>query len=199
MADVRDVSQTKSKWIEFLKSDLLFILDFLKNPIQRISQLPDWSWKKIIILNAGLSVTAGVLNGLIGTNHYQIAFGILFLPIITFMMTHVLAGFFYYYFQVFEKRTVDFLSLLRMIFLSNVPFLIVHTLTAILPPLTFLGLAFAGMILVVGLTDHFKLEKKRAIKLVVLLYAMVFLVWIWDRLDTRRLGRSVSAPLESTF
>lgn len=197
MADPRDVSQTK--WIEFLKDDLHFIVEFLKNPIQRISHLPEWSWKKTIFLNAGLSVFAGVLNGLIGTNHYQIAFGILFLPVITFMMTHVLAGFFYYYFQVFEKRTVDFLSLLKMIFMSNIPFLIVHTLTSVLPPLTFVGLAFAGMILVVGLTDYFRLEKKRAVKLVVVLYAMVLLVWIWDRLDTRRLGRSISTSLESPF
>jgi hypothetical protein len=195
MSNFRDVSPVKL--VDDLKADLLFILDFLKNPIQRVSHFPNWSWKRTVLLNVGISVVSGSLRGLIPPNIYHILFGVFFLPIITFLMTHILAGFFFYYFQVFEKRTVDFLNLLKIVFLANIPFLIVHTLTSLLPPITFLGLAFAALILIVGLTESFQLEKKRTIKLVTLLYLMVFLVWLWDALVTSRLGRSVSNPIET--
>ena len=194
MADIRDVNSTSV--VHQLKIDLLFILEFLKNPIQNISRLPNWSWKKTVVINVLLSVTAGTLNGLIPPNIYNIAFGLLFMPLITLLLTHILSGFFYYYFQVFEKRSVDFLNLLRMVVLANVPFLILHSLTSLLPPLTLLGLAFSALLLVVGLTESFSLDRNRAIKLVSALYVMVFIVWLWEKVDTRRLSRTFSAPYE---
>ena len=194
MADIRDVNSTSV--VHQLKIDLLFILEFLKNPIQNISRLPNWSWKKTVVINVLLSVTAGTLNGLIPPNIYNIAFGLLFMPLITLLLTHILSGFYYYYFQVFEKRSVDFLNLLRMVVLANVPFLILHSLTSLLPPLTLLGLAFSALLLVVGLTESFSLDRNRAIKLVSALYVMVFIVWLWEKVDTRRLSRTFSAPYE---
>ncbi len=194
MADTRDVHE--ASLIHHLKIDFLFILEFLKNPIQNISRLPAWSWKKTVLINVILSIIAGTLNGLIPPNIYNIAFGLLFMPLITFLLTHILAGFFYYYFQVFEKRSVDFLNLLKMVVLSNVPFLILHSLTSLLPPLTLLGLAFSALLLIVGLTESFSLDRSRAIKLVSALYIMVFIVWLWEKVDTRRLSRTFSAPYE---
>lgn len=194
MTDVRDVNS--SSLIDQLKIDFQFILEFLKNPIQNISRFPNWSWKKTVLINVILSVAAGTLNGLIPPNVYNIAYGLIFMPLITLIMIHILSGFFYYYFQVFEKRTVDFLNLLRMVVLSHIPYLILHSLTSLLPPLVLLGFAFSALLLIVGLTDSFSLDKKRAIKLVSVLYAMVFLVWLWERVDTRRLSRTFSAPYQ---
>ncbi len=194
MAETRDVNTTN--FLLNLKNDFLFILEFLKNPIQNISHLPHWTWKKSVLINIIISVAAGTLNGLIPPNIYNIAFGIIFMPLITFLLTHILSGFFYYYFQVFEKRTVDFLNLLKMVVLANVPFLILHSLTSLLPPLTLIGLAFSALLLIVGLTESFSLDRKRAIKLVSVLYVMVFVVWLWEKIDTRKLSRTFSAPYE---
>lgn len=194
MIDIRDVNGTN--FVQRLKDDFLFILEFLKNPIQNISRLPKWSWKRTVLISVLISVAAGTLNGFIPPNIYNIAFGLIFMPLISFLLTHILSGFFYYYFQVFEKRTVDYLNLLRMVVLANVPFLILHSLTSLLPPLTLIGLAFSALLLVVGLTESFSLDRKRAIKLVSVLYVMVFVVWLWEKIDTRRLSRTFSAPYE---
>ena len=194
MSEFRNVNETSFK--SHLKADLHFILEFLKNPVQNISRLPNWSWKKIVVINVLVSITAGTLNGFIPPNIYNIVFGLLFMPVITLVLNHILSGFFYYYFQVFEKRTVDFLNLLRMVVLANIPYLILHSLTSLLPPLLILGLAFSALLLIVGLTDSFSLDKKRAIKLVSILYVMVFLVWLWDRIDRTRLSRTMSAPYQ---
>ena len=194
MTNVRDVTGSSIK--NQLIADFQFILEFLKNPAQNISHLPTWSWKKTVVINILISIVAGTLNGLIPPNIYNIAFGLIFMPLITLILTHILSGFFYYYFQVFEKRTVDFLNLLRMVVLANVPYLILHSLTSLLPPLTLLGLAFSALLLIVGLTESFSLDKKRAIKLVSVLYIMVFVVWLWEKIDTRRLSRTISTSYE---
>lgn len=194
MNDIRDVNS--ASLISQLKIDFHFILDFLKNPIQRISHFPNWSWKKTVLLNVLLSIMAGTLNGLIPPNIYNIAYGLFFMPLITIILIHILGGFFYYYFQVFEKRTVDFLNLLRMVVLAHIPYLILHCLTSLLPPLVLVGFAFSALLLIVGLTDSFSLDKKRAIKLVSILYAMVFAVWLWEKIDTRRLSRTFSTTYQ---
>lgn len=190
MSDVRNVNELS--FIHQVKIDFHFILEFLKNPIQNISHLPNWSWKKTTLINILLSIVAGTLNGLIPPNIYNIAFGLIFMPLTMFILAHILSGFFYYYFQVFEKRTVNYLNLLIMVVLANIPFLILHSLTSLLPPLTLIGLAFSALLLIVGLTESFSLNKKRAIKLVSILYTMVFLVWLWEKIDTRKLSRAIS-------
>jgi O-antigen/teichoic acid export membrane protein len=194
MADIRDVNEATI--LQRLKVDFHFILEFLKNPVQNISKLPPWSWKKTVAINILISVAAGTLNGMIPPNIYNIAFGIIFLPIITFLLIHILSGFFYYYFQVFEKRTVDYLNLLRLVVLANVPSMILHSLTSLLPPLTLIGLAFSALLLIVGLTESFLLDKRRSIKLVSIIYIIVFVVWLWEKIDTRKLNRAVSTSYE---
>ena len=197
MSDTRNVNEPSH--LDLLRKDFLFILEFLKNPVQNISRLPQWTWKKTVFINIVLSIAMGTLNGLIPPNIYNIAFGLLFMPLITLILTHILSGFLYYYFQVFEKRTVDFLNLLKMVVLANVPYLILHSLTSLLPPLTLLGLAFAALLLVVGLTESFSLNRTRAIKLVSILYIIVFLVWLWEKVDTRRLSRTISSSATTTY
>lgn len=193
MSEIRDVTP---HFFESLKKDYYFISEFLKHPVDRMKMQPDWSWKRTVFIHILASVAAGVLNGLIPPNVYNIAYGLIFLPLITFVTSHILSGFFYYYFQVFEKRTVDFLALLHMVVLTNIPFLGLHILSSLVPPVTLIGLAFSALLLIVGLTDVFQLDKKRAIKLVATLYVMIFAVWLWEKIDVSRISRTLSAPYQ---
>jgi len=183
MADIRDVTPQ----IQEIKKDFLLILKFLKNPLNEISFPLPWSWQKSILYYAVISIAAGILNGLIPPNIYHIAFGLIFMPIITFVTSHILAGFFYYYFQVFEKRMVNFLEIFHLVILANIPFLLVHTLSSLVPPITLIGLAFSALLMIVGLTDKLNLNKKKSIQLVSLLYLMIFAVWIWEKIIATRL------------
>lgn len=193
MSEFRDVTPP---FTESLKKDFHFIMEFLKHPVDRMRIQPTWSWKRTVFIHILISIAAGVLNGLIPPNVYNIAYGLIFLPLITFVTSHILSGFFYYYFQVFEKRTVDFLALLHMVVLSNIPFLVLHILSSLVPPVTLIGLAFSALLLIVGLTESFGLDKKRAIKLVATLYVMIFAVWLWEKIDVSRLSRTLSAPYQ---
>lgn len=193
MSDFRDVTPNAG---DSIKQDILLIRDFLKNPIQKIRQPLSWSWKRTVLIYAIMSWVSGILNGLIPPNVYNIAFGIFFLPLISLVTSHILTGFFFYYFQVFEKREENFLSLFHLVVLANIPFLITHTLSSLVPPITLIGLAFSALLLIVGLTDNFKLDKRKSIRLVVLLYVMVFAVWLWEKIDVNRISRSLSVPYQ---
>lgn len=186
MSDIRDVTNSGLDKIQIIKKDFLFILHFLKNPLVEIKSHLSWSWKKSVIYYALISVVAGFINGLIPPNIYNIAFGLIFMPIITFVTSHILAGFFYYYFQVFEKRMVGFLEIFHLVVLANIPFLLIHTLSSLVAPVTLIGLAFSALLMIVGLTDKLNLNKKKSIQLVSLLYLMIFAVWIWEKLIASR-------------
>lgn len=187
MTDLRDVTNSGLDKINELKKDFLFILHYLKNPLVEIKSHLSWSWQKSAFYYAVISVAAGFVNGLIPPNIYNIAFGLLFMPVITFVTSHILAGFFYYYFQVFEKRMVGFLEIFHIVILANIPFLLIHTLSSLIAPITLIGLAFSALLMIIGLTDKLNLNKKKSIQLVSLLYLMIFAVWIWEKLITSHL------------
>lgn len=186
MKDTRDVTASALDKLQEFKVDLHLIFNFLKYPLQEIKKPLPWSWVKTVVIYAVLSIAAGLLNGIISRNIYNMAFGLIFMPIITFVTSHVLTGFFYYYFQVFERRQIQFLEIFHMVVLANIPFLIIHTVTSLLQPLTLLGLASSAFLLIVGLTDKLSLNKKRAIQIVSALYFLIFAVWLWEKLISSR-------------
>lgn len=186
MADLRDVTASSLDIKREIKKEFLFLLRFLRNPLSEIKTHLSWTWQKSILIYALISVTAGFINGLIPPNIYNMAFGLLFMPVITFVTSHILTGFFYYYFQVFERRQIGFLTLFHMVILANIPFLLIHTISSFLPPVTLIGLAFSAFLMIIGLTEKFSLNKKKAIQLVCVLYFMIFSVWIWERISTAR-------------
>ncbi len=166
-----------------------YLLRFAMNPIQEIKALPHWGYKHLFLVHLILSIASGVLAGLVTLNYLNVLFGIFLLPVISIVMILILTAFFYYYFQVFERRTVPMQSLLTLIIFANWPFFIFQIGSHYLPPLTLLGFAFTGLLLVVGLTKNFQLEKKKSIRLVLILFSVIFLVWLWNQIDLRRMDR----------
>lgn len=187
MSDLRDVTSSAIDKVQELKADAHILLTFLRYPLQEIKKPLPWTWVKSILIYGLLSVGSGFLNGIISRNIYNIAFGLFFMPIITFVTSHILAGFFYYYFQVFERRQIQFLEIFHMVILANIPFLLIHTVSSLLQPLTLLGLASSAFLLIVGLVDKFSLVKKKAIRIVSALYFLIFAVWLWEKVIASRL------------
>ena len=112
----------------------------------------------------------------------------------------ILASFFYYYFQVFEKRTVSFIKLVIVVFLSNTVFYLFHSIAGLLVFFDILGMIFTGILLVVGLTENFQMPKKNSIRLVGALLFLIFSVWAVEKIQRSNLGTSInSSPLETTL
>src|SRR5690606_1890108 len=107
------------------------------------------------------SVVSGTIAGLISLKFWNILFGVLAFPFISMTLTLVLSSFIYYYFQVFEKKSVDFVQLLSVVVFANFPFFVFQIASNYVPIISIVGLLFTGMLLIVGLTENFKMTKRR--------------------------------------
>lgn len=167
---------------------LHYLSKFLRHPMVEIKVLPDWTWKHLILVHLVLSMSSGILAGLASLKFLLVLFGIFILPIVSSILSLLLAIFFYYYFQIFEKREVSFRRLITLVIFTNLPFFIFQIGSYYLPPLTLLGFAFTGFLLVIGLSENFQLDKKRALRLILILFAVVFTVWVFGLIERHREG-----------
>lgn len=186
---MRDVTDSAQKEIfDKIKETVLFLVHFLRNPFREINFIPDWSLRRILFTQSALALTSGVLAGLIPPNFYRIAAGLFVAPIVSLVMALLMTLFLYYFFQIFEAKTVSIRKLLTLIVLSNTPFFIFEIGSELLPPLTLIGFGMTAALMVVGLTENFQLDKKKALKVIGVILAIVFMIWIWNRIELSRLG-----------
>lgn len=189
---MRDVSEPTGPGI---KTVAKYILQFLRHPIQEISNLPSWSWKTLLAVQIVCAMISGLLAGLTKPGFFSILAGLIVTPFVATLMVTVLSAFLYYYFQVFEKRSVSAIRLFTLSVLASIPFFLLQVGSSLLPPLTLIGFAFSTMLLAVGLTENFQMEKRRAIRLSISLFAIVLLVWIVNKVSTSRLDRAAAQQL----
>lgn len=154
--------------------------------MRQIAYLPEWPWRTLIWVQIVLSMISGVLASLTRPNFFGLLFGIIVMPIMSMLMVSLLTAFLYYYFQVFEKRAVSAAKLFTLSFFASIPFFIFQIASAIIPPITLIGFAFSAMLLAVGLSENFKIEKRHAVRLSLVLFGVVLLVWIGNRVRDYR-------------
>lgn len=165
---------TPSKFKEILQ----YLVEFVKNPIQKIAHLPDWDWSELFITQITFAVTSGILAGLIKFNFYRVAFGIFLMPIVSTLATMMLTTFFYYYFQFFESRTESYRRLFTFVMLASIPFYIFQIASEYFQPVALIGFGFTSLLAVVGLTENFKVDRKRSFQIAGFLYVLVLVTWI---------------------
>lgn len=188
---MRDVSPANHENI--FQEILHYLKGFIKNPLKEIGSLPDWTWNRILLMQILLSMISGFLAAIVSLNFgtWKLANGLIVFPFVATIIGLILASFFYYYFQVFEKTTVSFQKLSTMIFLSNTLFYLFHVVSGHFAFADILGMAFTGMLITVGLTENFQMQKRRALRLVGVLFFLIFIIWVFEKLRDTRLVNSV--------
>ena len=196
---MRDVTPESSS---IIKEIFLHLKKFAVHPIQEIRHIPDWDWPRVLTLQIILSLISGLLSTLIKTDFstWKLAQAVIFFPFISTLTGLILTSFFYYYFQVFEKRTVSFIKLAIVVFLSTTVFYLFHSIAGLLIFFDILGMIFTALLLVVGLTENFQMPKKNSIRLVGVLLILIFFVWVTGQIHNSRLSTTVnSESIDSTL
>lgn len=192
MSDYRDVTPNSgSDPLKTAKEVARYIINYLRHPIQNIAHLPDWSWTVLLVTLVAVSIGSGVLTGLVPPNFFRIMSGIIISPVVGVVTSFIGSLFMYYYFQVFEKRTCSLRKIFTLIVFANIPFFLFQVGSEVIPPITLVGFAFTAMLMAVGLTENFQMEKRRALRLVVILFSIVFIIWLANRIDVARMDRLV--------
>lgn len=189
MNDYRDVTPNNSPHLETTREVFNYIANYLRHPVEKIKHLPDWSWTVLLITLIVVSMVSGVITGLVPPNFFRVMGGIIISPLVGITTTFIGSLFIYYYFQVYEKRTCSLRKIFTLVLFANIPFFIFQVGSELIPPITLVGFAFTALLMAVGLTENFQMEKRRSIRLVTILFGIVFILWLWNRIDISRLER----------
>ncbi len=179
---MRDVSPNENSKVDF-EALIRFLIEFIKHPIQKISQLPDWNWSSLFVVHIVLSIASGVLAGLLKLNLYRVAAGLFLMPIVSTVSVLLMSLFLYYYFQFFERRIESFRKIFTLVVLSSIPFYLFQIMSEYFSAISLIGFAFASLLSIVGLCDNFKVERKRAYQIVGIIFVSVFVVWVTNKIS----------------
>lgn len=167
------------------------LLGYLKNPMEQIGSLPNWNWARIIVTQVALTAICGLLRALVASNGLLgLISGTLANPILTVITSFVSAAFFYYSFQIFANKTVEFRKLYELIFFANIPFYFFLIIVSYVPPIFLVGFAFTGLLLFKGFIQHFELQRKLVTRLISTLFIVLLSLWIWQRMENLRSERA---------
>ncbi|OFZ12780.1 MAG: hypothetical protein A2Z20_06980 [Bdellovibrionales bacterium RBG_16_40_8] len=157
--------------------------NFLLNPLQNIAQLPDWDWPTLLAFYISMAMACGALAGIISLKITQFIAGLIFFPISAIVGSFILAGFFYYTFTFFFHREIAFKNIFTIVAFSLIPFFVVYTFSAIIPPIQLIGFAASGILLTVGLSAQTHIDRKKIIKLVGSIYLLYFIFWVFSMIS----------------
>lgn len=158
--------------------------NFARKPLEEIARLPQWSTRQVVFSQLVIAAISGVLAGILNFGVWKILQGFLIFPVFALIMNLLLTSFFYYYFQIFERRTVSFLRLQTLVYFASLPFFLFHIGAFVFMLCDLFGLAMTSILLVIGLTENFQLPKQRSIRLIGAIFGLLFLLWVADRLTS---------------
>lgn len=178
---MRDVSPSPHRNTVDFGALVRYLIEFVKHPMQKISNLPDWNWPSLFVFHILLSIVSGVLAGLLKFNFYRVAAGIFLMPVVSTVCVLMMSLFLYYYFQFFEGKTENFRRLFTLVVLSSIPFYLFQILSEYFSPISLVGFAFTSLLGVVGLCDNFRMDRKRAYQVIGAVFALVLVVWVMNQ------------------
>lgn len=174
---MRDVSPNKKPSVDF-EALIRFLIEYIKHPVEKISNLPDWNWPSLFTVHILMSIFSGFIAGLLKFNFLRMAAGLTLMPIASMASSLIMSLFLYYYFQFFENRTENYKKIFTLVILSSVPFYLFQILSEYFSLVSLIGFAMSSILSIVGLCDNFGLEKKRAYRVIGIIFIMALLTWI---------------------
>lgn len=169
-----------------IRDSVTALKNFARHPLDEVARLPDWSFKHVAVVQLIIAAVSGVLAGFMDPGFWKILQGLILFPVFALILNLLLSSFFYYYFQIFERRTVSFQKLFALVFFASLPFFLFHVASYVFVIADLFGLAMTAVLLVIGLTENFQLHKKRSLRLIAVIFSLLFLLWVMERISSAR-------------
>lgn len=170
----------QDKLIDF-KAIIQFLVNYIKHPVKYIAEIPEWNLPSLFFIQVSVAIISGVLAGILKMNIYRVANGLILMPIVSTITSLLLTTLLYYHFQFFEKRTESFKKLFSLVIIASIPFYLFQVISEYFSPIALVGFTFTAALLIVGLNEVFKVEKKRCYEIVGTLFFLVLVAWIGNK------------------
>lgn len=186
-----DLQQGLTPYRQKLNTVLSFLREFAKNPVQGMRQPPDWEWPVLLIFHAAFAAVCGALSGLISFKVAQFFSGLIVYPISTALMIAAATGFFYYTFLFLFQREMPIKKVATLVILANLPNTALYILSGYLPPVTLFGLFVTCLLLIVGLSEHSGVERKKIAQIVGGIFAIFLAFWVINTISSSREKKTI--------
>lgn len=180
----RDLQQGLSPYKQQALDCLKVLIQFLKNPVAKITQLPDWEWPVLVLFHTSLAAGFGFLGGLLSLRFGRIFSGLIIYPLSSLFIVAIITGFFYYTFLFIYHLEVDIKKLFTTVLFANLPNIFLSILAVYLPPITLVSVLASGLLLIVALAEITQLNKKKITQLVGILVALYFAFWVYGAISS---------------
>ena len=193
--DLKKIKDMTPKWKYELEWRMTFytLARFILNPIEGMKRLPtQWSWLHLFLIQVIVSASSGALHGILSGHFLYIFIGILFLPLSGLVCIGITGLIIHYSLQFLVKQTVRLRLLFTVLTFAAIPFYLLHTIAAFLSIIDLIGLAMAGLLTVVGLSQTCRIPRTFAIKLIGLLYFLFFVLWLSSHIQELEHAKSRS-------
>lgn len=181
---MKEVNPEQHPKLVDIKSIIQFLINYIKHPVKYITEIPDWNLPSLFFIQVSVAIISGVLAGVLKMNLYRVANGLILMPIVSTISSLLLTALLYYYFQFLENRTENFKKLFSLVIIASIPFYLFQIISEYFSPIAMVGFTFTSALLVVGLNEVFKVEKKRCYQLVGALFALVLITWIGNKISS---------------
>lgn len=154
-----------------------YLWALIKNPVKEIQNLPEMSWKNLLIFQFCLSSLSVVISNLLA----PFAISILHILLSVFMAmtaTALASLFFYYFFLIIYNQQFHFIKIFTLVLFAHIPFAVFHLGAYFFPPSDLIGIAISGLLMIVGLVENFRVPRRLATRLMIGLYLIFVVYWV---------------------
>jgi hypothetical protein len=157
-----------------------FLPQFLKNPVEGIKRVPSWDWPTVILLEILLSMVTGFLTGIFSRNFLSVVFGLIAAPVMGVILSFILAGIFYYACLFVMRTEVEYKRVFVIVVLAKIPSQILGILYPLVNFITLFSIIVTALLLIVGLSENFMLERKKVSQVVGVIAGLAMMVWLYS-------------------
>jgi len=160
-----------------LKEAVFVLPQFFKNPVQGMRNLPDWDWPTMLLLQGAFAAACALVANILERNILRAITGLVIAPLASLVLVAVATGFFYYTFLFFFKREIPYRQIYLHLIFAAIPVQIASVITPFIPPVVLIGIAAALLLLFVGFTENFHLERVKLRQLLVGIGVVYAIFW----------------------
>lgn len=191
---MNNAPQTPLSDLKDLRAELLSGLDyfkkFLRNPVESLKSVPDWSWPALIIIISVVAIFLGALTGFgsIRFSPFKISVtsliaGFFVSPISALIVTGILSGLTYYTALFIYRTELNFKKIMSLVFLSCLPWLVIAPALDYLPILNPVAVILCSLIAIVAFTENTTLSRRQIFRMVGTLTTIFIIFWVINMIN----------------
>jgi hypothetical protein len=161
------------------KEIILFLPEYLRNPVEGIKHAPAWDWSTVLLLEILFSASTGLLTGIVARHFLAIIGGLILSPIVGVILSFIVSGLIHYTCLFLMKTEVEFKKVFIIVVLAKIPSQILGILVPLIKFIPLIGIIVTALLLIIGISDNFMLDRKKVSRIIGTIATITLLFWLY--------------------